>query len=156
MLQQGYAESLGASFLDDQGVQQVPWMGCYGIGTTRLLQAIVQVHHDSDGICWPQAVAPFDVHVMPVLWDNQLQRILAEELAQRAEDAGLSVLLDDRDASPGSKFKDADLIGCPTRATAGRHAVDKKIEIRDRYTASVDILSLDDAVSELRRRKEER
>jgi prolyl-tRNA synthetase len=126
-----YSEPLGATFLDEDGRERPLLGGSYGIGPGRVMAAIVEQHHDENGIVWPEAVAPYDVHVV-VLGGLEEQ---GEEVARALEAAGKSVLLDDRDQRPGEKFADADLIGCPTRITVGRKTLgDGMVDVRDRRT----------------------
>jgi prolyl-tRNA synthetase len=114
-----YSEKFGAAYTDDQRQSHLMVMGCYGIGISRTLQAVIEQGHDDDGIIWPWNVAPFQVAI--VLLDPQLPEALdlARRLAAAAESAGADVLLDDRAERPGVKFKDADLIGLPLRLTIG-------------------------------------
>jgi prolyl-tRNA synthetase len=115
-----YSGPLKATFLDEDGRERPLLGGSYGIGPARVMAAIVEQHHDEKGIVWPRSVAPYDVHVV-VLPGLEEQ---AEELERRLEDAGASVLLDDRDLRAGEKFADADLIGCPYRITVGKKTLD--------------------------------
>jgi prolyl-tRNA synthetase len=114
-----YSEKFGAAFTDDQKQSHLMVMGCYGIGISRTLQAVIEQSHDADGIIWPWNVAPF--HVLICVLDPQLPEAmdLAKKLAAAAEQAGADVLIDDRAERPGVKFKDADLIGIPLRLTIG-------------------------------------
>ena len=114
-----YAEKFGATYTDDQKQNHLMVMGCYGIGISRTLQAIIEQGHDADGIVWPWAIAPFQVLICVL--DPQLPEAmdLARALAAAAEQAGAEVLIDDRAERPGVKFKDADLIGVPLRLTIG-------------------------------------
>jgi prolyl-tRNA synthetase len=114
-----YSEKFGAVFTDDQKQSHPMVMGCYGIGISRTLQAIIEQSHDADGIVWPWNSAPF--HVLICVLDPQLAEAmdLAKRLATAAEKAGAEVLIDDRAERPGVKFKDADLIGIPLRLTIG-------------------------------------
>ena len=126
-----YAVPLGATFLDEDGVEKPLIMGSYGVGVTRTLAAIVEQHHDEHGIQWPASVAPYDVHVvaLPGLEEQ------AGEVARLLHESGKSVLLDDRDQRAGEKFADADLIGCPTRITVGKKTLeDDAVDVRDRAT----------------------
>ena len=137
MLQRGYAQALGATYTTDTGEEMTIWMGCYGIGTTRVVQAIAEQHHDADGIVWPAATAPFDVHVVMTKPEDP-EQIEALERVERLLDAlGLRGIVDDRSASAGVKFKDADLIGCPYRVTVGRRAGEGVVEIRNRATKEI-------------------
>ncbi|MEE8421211.1 MAG: proline--tRNA ligase, partial [Dehalococcoidia bacterium] len=113
-----YSEPLNAVVLDSAGERQFPTMGCYGLGVDRIVAAAVEAHHDDDGIIWPAAVAPFDVHLVGLGLERD-EEVAAEAAALYGEltAAGLDVLFDDRDESPGVKFNDADLIGVPLRVT---------------------------------------
>jgi prolyl-tRNA synthetase len=124
-----YSEPLNATFLDEDGREKPLVMGSYGIGPARIMAAAVEQYHDEQGIVWPAAIAPYDVHVVVLPG--------AEEVAERAAEAlavaGRDVLLDDRDQRAGEKFADADLIGCPLRVTAGKKSLaDGKVDVRDR------------------------
>ncbi len=132
MLQRGYAKALNATFTDKNGLDETIWMGCYGIGTTRLVQAIAEQCHDRDGLIWPKAVAPFDLHVVMTKPEDPAQVAVLESVDELIDRLGLTALVDDRDASPGVKFKDADLIGCPLRLTIGREAESGRVEVRSR------------------------
>ena len=124
-----YSEPMGATFLDDDGREKALVMGSYGIGPARTMAAIVEQSHDENGIVWPKAVAPYDVHVVALPGAEEIAEQAAETLAA----AGLDVLLDDRDQRAGEKFADADLIGCPLRVTAGRKSLeDGKVDVRER------------------------
>jgi prolyl-tRNA synthetase len=126
-----YSIALGATFLDEDGTEKPLVMGSYGIGPGRVMAAIIEQHHDENGIAWPRAVAPYDVHVVALPGAEQI----AEQAAAAFDAAGLEVLLDDRDMRAGEKFADADLIGCPIRVTAGKKSLeDGKVDVRDRAT----------------------
>ncbi|KRM88206.1 prolyl-tRNA synthetase [Lacticaseibacillus thailandensis DSM 22698 = JCM 13996] len=125
-----YSKAMGANFLDENGRNQPIIMGSYGIGVSRLLSAIVEQHADDHGIVWPKNIAPFDVHVLPMNVKKAEQMQLAEAVTQQLEDAGYSVLLDDRKERPGVKFADADLIGLPVRVTVGKKAADGIVEVK--------------------------
>ncbi|MBT6253656.1 hypothetical protein HOI83_00250 [Candidatus Uhrbacteria bacterium] len=124
-------------------------MGCYGIGPSRVMGSIVEVHHDENGIKWPESVAPFKVHIVPVKWADEVQQKLAVEIYGKLEEAGIEVLMDDRDKGPGEKFKDADLLGMPYRVTVGRGAADGVVELRPRATGEIEELSVDDLLKKL-------
>ena len=140
-----YSIPFEANFLDEDGIEKPLVMGSYGIGPGRVIAAIVEQHHDENGIAWPRAVAPYDVHVvaLPGVEDQ------ANEAATALEAAGFSVLLDDRDARAGEKFADADLLGLPTRVTVGKKTLDDgAVDVRDRATGEerrVPIASLEGA-----------
>ena len=124
-----YSEPLGATFLDEDGKEKALVMGSYGIGPARVMAATVEQTHDENGIVWPKALAPYDVHVVALPGAEEIALKAAETLSA----AGLDVLLDDRDQRAGEKFADADLIGCPIRITAGKKSLeDGKVDFRNR------------------------
>jgi prolyl-tRNA synthetase len=124
-----YSQALEATFTNEQGVDEPLWMGCYGIGISRLAQAAVEQHHDADGIIWPEAIAPFGVIVVIANVQEAAQVELAERLYVDLQAAGHEVLLDDRPERAGVKFKDADLIGIPWRVVVGRGAASGQVEL---------------------------
>jgi prolyl-tRNA synthetase len=129
-----YSEKLGASYLDEAGARKPCVMGCYGIGVTRTLQAIIEQSNDKDGIVWPLAVAPYQVCITPlsVAADHPCLK-LAEQLYAELTAQGVEVILDDRDERPGVKFKDADLVGFPIRVAIGEKSLAKgEVEIKPR------------------------
>ena len=148
-LGQKYSQALGASFTTDAGSEQAFWMGCYGIGISRLAQAAVEQHHDQNGICWPVAIAPFEVVVVVANLQDEVQLNLAERLYKELGNSGLEVLLDDRSERAGVKFKDADLIGIPWRIVVGRDASKGQVELVRRADRQTRILQADQAVAEL-------
>jgi len=119
-----YSVSMDAMYLDDQSVERPIVMGSYGIGPGRVVAALVEQRHDERGIIWPPSVAPYDAHVLSLAGGSAEIAALAEGVAKELSDAGHAVLLDDRDARPGEKFADADLLGCPLRLTVGRKSVE--------------------------------
>jgi prolyl-tRNA synthetase len=126
-----YSKPLDATFLDEDGTEKPLLGGSYGIGPGRVMAAIIEQHHDEDGITWPAEVAPYDAHVVALTGAEEIALHAAETL----DAAGLDVLLDDRDLRAGEKFADADLIGCPLRVTAGRKSLeDGRVDVRDRAT----------------------
>jgi prolyl-tRNA synthetase len=126
-----YSEALDARFLDEDGKERALIMGCYGIGLARTMAAVVEQSHDENGIVWPAAIAPYDVHVVVIKGAEEV----GEQAAAALDAAGLDVLLDDRDRRPGEKFADADLIGIPTRVTVGKKSLeDGAVDVRDRAT----------------------
>jgi prolyl-tRNA synthetase len=130
-----YSKPLGATFLDEDGQEKPLLGGSYGIGPGRVMAAVVEQHHDEQGIQWPESVAPYDVHVVSLAAGNAEVAEVAERVAGDLDAAGKSVLLDDRDQRPGEKFADADLIGCPTRITVGKKTLDDgMVDVRDRTT----------------------
>ena len=116
-----YSESMNARFLDENQQSHPIVMGCYGIGISRTMAAVVEQHHDEDGIIWPMSVAPYHVIITLVKPADEEQAKAAEEIYQKLLDAGVEVLLDDRKERPGVKFKDADLLGIPIRITVGKN-----------------------------------
>jgi prolyl-tRNA synthetase len=115
-----YSEAMGATVQDDSGQNRVMEMGCYGIGITRIVGAAIEQNHDDNGIIWPGPLAPFDVVIVPInMHRSEAVHDAAEALYAELADAGLEVLLDDRDARPGVKFADAELIGIPHRVVIG-------------------------------------
>jgi prolyl-tRNA synthetase len=128
-----YSEPLDARYLDEDGRERPIVMGCYGIGPGRIMAAAVEQRHDANGIVWPPALAPYDLHVVALTGGSEEVLDLAAELESLAEADGRAVLLDDRDARPGEKFADADLIGAPWRATVGRKSLeDGLVDLRPR------------------------
>ncbi|MCG0313716.1 MAG: proline--tRNA ligase, partial [Calditerricola sp.] len=150
-----YSEAMGATFLDEEGRERPMIMGCYGIGVTRVVAAIIEQHHDENGIIWPVSVAPFAVHVVPVNWKDETQRAAAERLYAAFNAAGIEALLDDRDERAGVKFKDADLIGLPLRVTVGGKVADGLVELKVRATGEQEDVPLDEVVERVRRRLDE-
>jgi len=129
-----YSESMGATVLDKDGKEVTPIMGCYGIGVDRILAAAVEQNNDQDGFWLPTSIAPFDVVVVPTNVKDANLSGTAEKIAQKLENAGFSVLLDDRDERPGVKFKDADLIGIPFRINVGKKVTEGQVEVVSRST----------------------
>ena len=123
-------------------------MGCYGIGVTRTLAAIVEQHHDEDGIIWPVSVAPYHVIVTLVKPADETQTAVAEQIYAELQQAGVETLLDDRRERPGVKFKDADLMGIPVRITVGKLAGEGKVEYKLRREKERRELTVQDAIAE--------
>ncbi len=145
-----YSEKLGANYLDEAGARKPGVMGCYGIGITRTLQAVIEQCNDKDGIIWPLSVAPYRVCITPlsVAPDNACWQ-LAEKLYAELTALGVDVILDDRDERPGVKFKDADLVGFPIRVSIGEKALAKgEVEIKPRAGA-VEFVRTDAALPRL-------
>jgi prolyl-tRNA synthetase len=115
-----YSESLGASFLDADGKQKPVIMGCYGIGVSRLIAAVIEQNNDGFGIKWPREVSPYDAIIMPLEAGNAPFMECAERIYRDLSSKGLRCLLDDRDERPGVKFKDADLIGISAQVVIGK------------------------------------
>jgi prolyl-tRNA synthetase len=119
-----YSEPLGATYLDEEGREQLIWMGSYGIGPARIAAAAVEQFADEKGISWPRAIAPWDVHVVGVGKPGSDEQAAAEALYSELRGVGLDALLDDRAAGAGEKFADAELLGCPLRLTVGRRGLE--------------------------------
>ncbi len=126
-----YSEVTGASYLDEQGAEQLIWMGCYGIGMARIAAAAVEQFADEHGISWPAAIAPFQLHLVALGKPESPERALADAVYQTLRDGGVEVLYDDREAGAGEKFADAELLGAPLRLTVGRKALESgEIEVQ--------------------------
>lgn len=142
-----YSESMGAMYVDENQKEQPIVMGCYGIGVTRTLAAVVEQHHDENGIIWPMSVAPYHVIITLVKPDDETQAAAAEKIYKALNDARVEVLLDDRKERPGVKFKDADLLGIPVRITVGKLAGEGKVEYKLRRDAEKEEITMEDAIS---------
>ncbi len=118
-----YSKKLGATFLDENGVETPCLMGCYGIGINRIMASAIELYNDKNGIVWPISIAPFEVLITPVNQDDEAVSSTAEKIYAELMAAGVEVLIDDRDLRGGVKFKDADLIGIPIRVTVGKKSV---------------------------------
>lgn len=129
-----YSEKFGAGFLDEAGARKPAVMGCYGIGITRTLQAVIEQSNDKDGIIWPLSVAPYRVCITPLaVASDSPAMLLAEKIYAELTAQGVDVILDDRDDRPGVKFKDADLVGFPIRVSIGEKSLAKgEVEIKPR------------------------
>jgi len=141
-LGQKYSEKLDAKFSNSNGGLENLWMGCYGIGVTRLAQAAIEQNHDNDGICWPIQIAPFNVVLIPTNFKDALQKDLSEKIYIEFQKNNIDVLLDDRDERAGVKFKDADLIGIPYRIIIGRDAINNQVELVSRSKKSKIMVSV--------------
>ena len=142
-----YSESMGAMYKDENMESHPIVMGCYGIGVTRTLAAVVEQHHDDNGIIWPMAVAPYHVIITLMKPDDEVQAALADRIYDELTSAGIEVILDDRDERPGVKFKDADLLGIPLRITVGRGAADGMVEYKMRRDADRTDMTVEDAIA---------
>lgn len=141
-----YSEAMGATFLNEEGRAEPLIMGCYGIGVSRTLSAIVEQHYDERGIVWPKSVAPFDVHLIAINTKDEAQVELANRLYQEIG-ATYDVLYDDRKERAGVKFADADLIGLPLRINVGKKAAEGIVELKLRKTGEVIETSVDDLMT---------
>jgi prolyl-tRNA synthetase len=153
-----YGDAAGARFLDDSGAERPIWMGSYGIGSGRLLACVAEEHHDEGGLCWPMSVSPYDVHLIPLSGRsaNDEAGATAERLHDELQEAGLEVLLDDRDERAGVKFADADLIGIPLRVVvSGRSLGRGGAEVRVRGAEASEIVPLDGLAAALKAHRTE-
>lgn len=145
-----FSEAFGLTYKDEKGVDQLVVMGCYGLGITRVMGAIVEVRHDKNGIVWPESVTPYQVHLIDLtrlILESRINlKSKAEEVYKKLQDAGVEVLFDDRtDTSAGEKLTDADLIGIPVRLVLSERTGDK-IEMKRRDSQEVEILSFDEVL----------
>ncbi|PWK12674.1 proline--tRNA ligase [Tumebacillus permanentifrigoris] len=144
-----YSVPINATFLDENQKAQTMIMGCYGIGVSRIMSAVLEQSHDDNGIVWPLSIAPFQVHLIPVNVKDETQVKVAEQLYTRLQQQGIEVLMDDRDERAGVKFKDSDLIGLPVRVTVGKMAGDGIVEFKVRQTGESKELTLEQAFEEI-------
>ena len=142
-----YSKALNCVYLDKDGKSNLVVMGCYGIGVGRTLAAIIEQHHDDNGIIWPAEVAPYKAIVVPTKVNDEENMSLAEKIYKDLTDAGVEVLIDDRNERPGVKFKDADLIGIPLRITVGRRAGEGIVEVKRRDSDEAREMTADEAVA---------
>ncbi len=149
-----YSEAMGAEVLDEQGRPATLWMGCYGIGVTRVVAAAIEQNHDERGIIWPEPLAPFQVSLIPInLPKSERVRGTTQQLYDELTAAGIEVLLDDRDARPGVKFADDELLGIPHRLVIGEKGLDKGVlEYRHRRTGHGEEIPAGAALQFLRER----
>ncbi len=151
-LGQLYSEAMQATVLDEQGKSVSMFMGCYGIGVTRVVAAAIEQNHDANGIIWPEPLAPFNVIVVPINYQkSERVRQAADQLYGDLAAAGIDVLLDDRDARPGVKFADAELVGIPHRLVVGERGLDAgKLEYRHRRDTESTDIPLSEAVAHIK------
>ena len=127
-----YSKAMDLQYLDAENKLQYVWMGSYGIGPGRCMAALVEQNHDDNGIAWPADIAPYAAAIVIISTKDEVQNQVADQLYQELQDLGVDTILDDRDARPGVKFKDMDLIGIPFRITVGRGAKDGIVEFKPR------------------------
>ncbi|MEE0516557.1 MAG: proline--tRNA ligase [Anaerovoracaceae bacterium] len=144
-----YSEAMNAVYKDENQKDQLIVMGCYGIGVTRTLSAIVEQHHDENGIIWPVSVAPYHAIITLVKPKDEEQSKVAEDIYDKLSKAGIEVLLDDRDERPGVKFKDADLLGIPVRITVGKRAPEGIVEFKLRREENKSEKTIEQAVKDV-------
>jgi prolyl-tRNA synthetase len=153
-LGQLYSEALKAQVLDESGRSVTPYMGCYGIGVTRVVAAAIEQNHDERGIIWPEPIAPFHVALVALnAHKSQRVREVADRLYGELSECGIEVLYDDRDARAGVKFADAELWGIPHRVVVGDRGLEAgRLEYRGRRDAESQEFALDDALDFIRAR----
>ena len=144
-----YSSSMHADFVDEKGEMHPFIMGCYGFGISRTVAAAVEQHHDEDGIVWPESITPMDVVILPVNVNDAEAMEAADRLESGLEERDVDVLVDDRDLSPGVKFKDADLTGIPLRVTIGKKLKEGKVELFRRATREIEEVPLADALDRI-------
>ncbi len=147
-----WSEKMQATFLDAAGQEQIPLMGTYGIGTSRLLQCVIEANHDENGIIWPASIAPYDLHIVGLGLDGEETAEKAEDLYNSLLEAGFDVLFDDRaEPTAGVKFNDADLIGLPLRVTVSPRSLAKgAVEVKRRGDGELELIPYEEAVAHLK------
>ena len=146
-----YSKALEASYLDENGQENLMVMGCYGVGVSRTMAAAIEQHHDDDGIIWPVSIAPYQVVIVPINIKDEAQMTLCEKLYEELKSAGVEVVFDDRDERSGVKFKDADLIGYPVRITIGPKALkENSVEVKVRRTKESMLYPLGEHIESIR------
>jgi prolyl-tRNA synthetase len=151
-----YSESMNAVVLGEDGKSHVMLMGCYGIGVSRIVAAAIEQNHDEHGICWPEPIAPFQIALLPMnAKKSHRVREAAERLYQELKEAGVEVLLDDRNVRPGVMFNDIELIGIPHRVVIGERGLDEgTLEYRKRTDSENEEIPLDGALDTILSRLE--
>lgn len=144
-----YAKPMKATILNDQGREQSLTMGCYGIGVSRTLSAIIEQHHDDNGIIWPQSVAPYELHLITINPKKEDQRELGDKLYQALQ-SKFEVLYDDRNERAGVKFNDADLIGIPVRVVVGKNASEGIVEVKRRDNGERNDVHIDNLIEHIK------
>ncbi|ACH39894.1 prolyl-tRNA synthetase [Citrifermentans bemidjiense Bem] len=146
-----YSKALKATFLDADGKEQIIFMGCYGIGVGRTVAACIEQNHDENGIIFPIPIAPFQCIISSLSAKEDEVKAASESIYQELLEAGIEVLLDDRDERPGFKFKDADLIGIPLRIVVGAKALaEGKVELKERRSGEVEVLPIAEAIAKVK------
>lgn len=145
-----YSEAMGAEVQDEDGQLKPMIMGCYGMGVTRVLAAVVEQNNDADGIIWPMALAPYHAIILPLQMNNDEVVAAAQRIYEELKEAGVEVILDDRDARAGAKFKDADLIGVPLRITIGSRGLNEgNVEFKVRGGGEVEHVGVDEVAAKV-------
>jgi len=154
-LGQKYSQAMGATYTAESGEEVPLWMGCYGVGVSRLAQSAVEQSHDENGIIWPVAIAPYHAIVVVPNVSDEAQMAAAEQLYTDLNAAGVETLLDDRNERAGVKFKDSELVGIPFRIVTGRSLKDGKVEVVQRATKASQDMAIEDVVPTLKKWVEE-
>lgn len=147
-----YSESLGLNYADENNELKPVVMGSYGIGVERLVAAIVEQNHDEKGIIWPINVAPYQVGIVLVSGKDEKQKEIAEKLYTQLQEAGIEVILDDREERVGVKFNDMDLIGIPLRITVGKKVEENKVEFKERAEEEIELVEIQEIVNKIQKR----
>ncbi|AAC06648.1 proline--tRNA ligase [Aquifex aeolicus] len=150
-----YSEPMKAYFTDRDGKEKPIIMGCYGIGVSRILAALVEQYHDDKGIKWPTPVAPFELDIILLNTKDEEMKNVAEKLYLEAEEKGIDVIFDDREESPGFKFADADLVGFPYRIVVGKKVKEGKVEVQSRHTGEKWDVEIEKAIDFVKEKIEE-
>jgi prolyl-tRNA synthetase len=140
-----YTKAMHVTYLDENGKQQTPLMGCYGIGLDRTLASIIEEHHDKDGIIWTMSTAPYHVVIVPIKYTGAMKETADKIYAELTEN-GIETLLDDRDERPGVKFKDMDLIGIPVRIVVGDRNL-PNVELKQRKSEKAELIPAETAAA---------
>ena len=145
-----YAEAFETTVMDAEGVPRTLTMGSYGIGIGRAVAAVAETHHDERGLCWPTSVAPYEAVVVPISGRDEAVTEVSERIYGELRDAGVEVIIDDRDARPGVKFSDSELVGIPYRVTVGPRALAAgNVELTERASGNTTLVPVEDAVASL-------
>lgn len=147
-----YSDPMKATFLDENGKEKSMFMGCYGIGVSRIVAAAIEQDHDASGVIWPPSLAPFQALVCPL---GEHEMSAAQEIVLKLEQSGMDTLLDDRDERPGVKFKDADLIGIPVQVILGKSMKEGRVEIKVRKTGEKEFVEIENTVDAVKRKLDE-
>jgi prolyl-tRNA synthetase len=147
-----YSQKFDANFIDEKGVSKPLVMGCYGLGLSRLMAAVIEQHHDEKGIIWPPTLAPYQLYLCPLYKENTKVEEVAEKLYAELEAAGFEVLFDDRQESPGVKFNDADLLGIPLRLTVSPRTLEKdSVELKKRSEKDSELVPISGITAKIKK-----
>ncbi len=146
-----YSDAMGANFIDEEGKNKPLIMGCYGIGINRTMAAIIEQHHDENGIAWPLEIAPYHVVIAPAVMKDSTQVEVAEKLYNELKSLGINVLLDDRNERVGVKFKDSELIGIPMRITVGKKISEGLVEFKLRTKEDLELIELENVAERVKK-----